>query len=114
VELGKKPDEFDADRSKQRMAEIALGVQAWPKQWERERKQRGSDPLWIAKERTISRIAALAELKSGLLLLPHVDVRILLCELVNAFPSFAFPNPVELNSYLRFGIRLSLPAFLRG
>jgi hypothetical protein len=44
---------------------------------------------------------------------PQLDARIVLCELVNVFPLRAFPNPAEMHSYIRFGIRPLLYNILR-
>jgi hypothetical protein len=42
-----------------------------------------------------------------------VDAQIAICELVNMFPALAFPNPSEMHSYIRFGIRPLLYSVLR-
>ena len=113
VELDKKPIEFDVDCAKQRMAEIAREIRGWPRQWNRERKERGENPLWRVRGDSIRRIAALAKSGPDLVLPPQLDARIVLCELVNVFPSLAFPNPPEMHSYIRFGIRPLLYSILR-
>jgi len=46
IELVKKPAEFDFDGAKRRMVEIARIIQGWPRQWNREKKLRGQNPLW--------------------------------------------------------------------
>ncbi|MGB9408725.1 MAG: hypothetical protein WCA89_14395 [Terracidiphilus sp.] len=113
VELAKKPAEFDVDRAKQQMAEIARDIQDWPRQWNREKMERGEKPLWRVRGDSIRRVAALAKSGPDLLLPPQVDARIVLCELVNVFPSLAFPNHTEMHSYIRFGIRPLLYSLLR-
>jgi hypothetical protein len=105
VELARKAPEYDIDSAKERMADIARGVPDWLRQWNREKKERGENPLWRVREDSIRRVAALAKSGPDLLLPPQVDARIVLCELVNVFPSLAFPNPAEMHSYIRFGIR---------
>ena len=57
--------------------------------------------------------AALAKLGRALLRPLQVDVRIVVCEQVNVFPSLAFLNPTEMHSYIRFGIRPLLYGVLR-
>ncbi|MGB8031793.1 MAG: hypothetical protein WCF30_19235, partial [Terracidiphilus sp.] len=113
VELDKKPIEFDVDCAKQQMAEIARDIRGWPRQWNREKKERGENPLWRVRGDSIRRIAALAKSGPDLLLPPQLDARIVICELVNVFPSLAFPNPPEMHSYIRFGIRPLLYSILR-
>ena len=101
------------DCAKQRMAEIAREIRGWPRQWNREKKERGENPLWRVRGDSIRRIAALAKSGPDLVLPPQLDARIVLCELVNVFPSLAFPNPPEMHSYIRFGIRPLLYSILR-
>jgi hypothetical protein len=113
VELAKKPAEFDVDRVKQRIAEIARDIQDWPRQWNREKKERGTNPLWRVRGDSIRRVTALAKSRPDPLLPPQFDARIVLCVLVNVFPSLAFPNPTEMHSYIRFGIRPLLYSLLR-
>jgi hypothetical protein len=113
VELAKKPAEFDVDRAKQQMSEIACDIQDWPRQWNREMKERGEKPLWRVRGDSVRRVAARAKSGPDLLLPPQVDARMVLCELVNVFPSLAFPNSTEMHSYIRFGIRPLLYSLLR-
>jgi hypothetical protein len=39
--------------------------------------------------------------------------RIVICELLNSFPSTAYPNPVEMHANIQFGIRPLLYSILR-
>ena len=104
VELVKRPAEYDFTSAKQWMVEIALNIQDWPRQWNREKKERGQNPLWRVRGDAMRRIAAVARSGPDLLLPPQVDARIVICELVNVFPLLAFPNPPEMHSYFLFGI----------
>jgi hypothetical protein len=113
VELAKSNAEFDFETAKQQMTKIARGISEWPHQWSRETKERGQKPLWRVRGDSIRRIAALAKSSPDRLLPPQVDARIVLCELLNVFPSLAFPNPPEMHSYIRFGIRPLLYSILR-
>jgi len=113
MELAKKPGHFDRDSAKERIARIADDIQDWPRQWNREKNERGENPLWRVRGDSIRRIAALAKAVRDPILPRQFDARIVLCELVNVFPSLAFPNPLEMHSYIRFGIRPLLYSILR-
>jgi hypothetical protein len=113
TQLAKQDIEFDFDLGNHRIKEIAKGIRNWSKQWDREKKERGKNPLWRVQRDSIQRIVALAESGRDLLLPPQVDARIVLSELVNVFPLIAFPNPSEMHSYIRFGIRPLLYSILR-
>jgi hypothetical protein len=112
AELGKKDSEYDFESTKRKIAEIGEGIADWPRQWARERKQRHQYPRWKISKESIGRIVHLSRSKRGGLA-PQVDARIVLCELINAFPALAFPNPPEMHFYLRFGIRPLLYTILR-
>jgi hypothetical protein len=112
-ELAKKETEFDIDSAKERMGRIARGIRDWPRQWNREKKERRGNPLWRVRSSSIRRIAGLAKSGRDIFLPPQLDARIVLCELVNVFPSLAFPNPPEMHSYLSFGIRPLLYSVIR-
>lgn len=112
-ELTKKETAFDINSAKERMGEIARGIRDWPRQWNRERNERGEDPPWRVPAESIRRIVALINSGRDRILPPQLDARIVLCELVNVFPSLAFPNPLEMHSYMRFGIRPLLYSILR-
>ena len=103
--LANEEHPFNFDSAKEQMAEIARGIRKWPRQWNREKRERGEKPLWRVHADSIQRIAALAKSGPDRLLPPQVGARIVLCELVNVFRPIAFPNPAEMHSYLRFGIR---------
>ena len=44
---------------------------------------------------------------------PQIDARIVLCEILNMFPSLTFPSRLEMYSYIQFGIRPLLYGILR-
>ena len=113
VELGKKDLEFDIESVAERICEISEGFQDWPRQWSRERKARGKNPLWRVPTDSIRRVSGLANSERDAFLPAQVDARIVICELVNVFPLLAFPNLSEMHSYIRFGIRPILYNILR-
>ena len=113
VQLAKEEIYYDREDAKKQIAEIARGVKKWPHQWQREKKGRDKDPLWRIREKSIQRIVRLARSKPAPLLAPQLDARIVLCEILNVFPLLAFPNPLEMHSYIRFGIRPLLYNVLR-
>ncbi len=113
LELAKKDVDYDWDHAHKQIAEIANGVQDWPHQWQREKKERAKDPFWRIQTQSIERIRGLARANRNALLPPQLDARIVICEIVNAFPSFVFPNAAEMHSYIRFGIRPLLYTVLR-
>jgi len=112
-ELARKENEFDFDYAKNMICEIARGVRDWPRQWNREKRAQDRNPLWRVRTDSIRKITALANSGRDLLLPPQLDARIVICELVNVFPSLAFPNPTEMHSYIRFGIRPLLYSILK-
>ena len=113
AELGKNDSEYGFDAARETIAKIAEGVKQWPKQWRRERKLVDHPLLWKMRPESIKRIVELSTSKHDMLLGPYIDARIVLCELINAFPSLVFPNPPGMHSYLRYGIRPLLYAVLR-
>jgi len=113
LELAKKESEYAPKSANQWIAEIARGISNWPRQWSREKKQRGKNPLWRAPRESIQRIAALGSMRRDAILPPQVDARVVLCELLNMFPSLAFPNRLEMYSYIQFGVRPLLYGILR-
>jgi hypothetical protein len=112
-ELADEESEYVPENANQWIAEIARGISDWPLQWKREKKQRGVNPLWRAPRESIQRIVAIGKTSRAAISLPKVDARIVLCELINMFPSLAFPNRLEMYSYIRFGIRPLLFGILR-
>lgn len=113
LELAKEETNYDREDAQKQIIEIARGVQDWPHQWQREKKERGKDPLWRVRTKSIQRIVGLAKSTPNALLPPQLDARIVICEILNAFPSLVFPNPAEMHSYIRFGIRPLLYSLLR-
>ncbi len=113
LELAKEESEYVPKSANQWIAEIACGISNWPLQWRREKKQRGESPLWRAPRESIQRITVIGNTGRDLILPPQVDARIVLCELLNIFPSLAFPNRLEMYSYIQFGIRPLLYGILR-
>jgi hypothetical protein len=113
LELAKEGSEYEPESANRWIAEIAHGISDWPRQWSREKKQRGKNPLWRAPRESIQRIAAPGSMSCDAILPPQVDARIVLCELLNVFPSLAFPNRIEMYSYVQFGIRPLLYGILR-
>ena len=99
--------------AKSLIRKIALNIQEWPHQWEGEREQRTSDPLWRPSASSVKRIEQMGSSQKDPLLPQNLDARIVICELINMFPSLAFPNPPELNSSILYGIRPLLYAILR-
>lgn len=112
-ELAQEGNDYDWDHAHTQIAEIMHGVEDWPRQWQREKLKRRKDPHWTVREESILRIVRLAESRRDGILPPQVDARIVLCEILNMFPSLAFPNPAEMHSYILFGIRPLLYSILR-
>ena len=114
AELGKKDSEFSYETARQQITEIAEGIREWPRQWNRENKlKRSSHPPWRLRRDSLRRITALSRLNPDPILARQVDARIVMCELINVFPSIVFPNPAEMHSNLCYGIRPLLYSVLR-
>jgi len=113
LELQRPEKQYDTEEASIKIQKIASLVRGWPLQWRRERKACGQAPLWKVRSGTIERLDALSKLHSDVFLLPQVDARIAVCQLLNVFPALVFPNPLEMHSYLRYGIRPLLYALLR-
>ncbi len=113
LELSRRDEEYDLVEAAANISEIAHLIRSWPLQWRRERKARGKALLWKVRPGTIERINAMAIRNPRELLPPQVDVRIVLSELLNVFPAFVFPNPLEMHAYLHYGIRPLLYSLLR-
>jgi hypothetical protein len=105
--------DFDYALARRLIEEISTRVAHWPSQWHREKAQKGREPLWNLSAESLKRIQVLSSSGPDLLLSPDVDGRIVLCELVNAFPLIVFPNPLEMHSSIKYGIRPLLYAILR-
>jgi hypothetical protein len=115
-----KPETFDDGIARDAINNISANVSHWQDQWYREGSARGSAPLWRPSVPSMSRIAALAVPLQKLrhrppvsALPPNVDAHVVICELLNIFPSLVFPNPLELHASLRYGIRPLLYSILR-
>jgi hypothetical protein len=105
-------DTYDHDLAQSFIREIAVDVQEWPHQWNRERGRRKAEPIWKPSAASLERIEQLGRSKRDGVF-PELEARIVICELVNVFPSHAFPNPLEFNASIRYGIRPLLYAILR-
>ena len=109
--------EFDYGLAQTRIRQIAGHLSGWPQQWERERAQResehGAEPFWKLTSNSLKRIQALGSSRPDGLLPPTLDGRIVICEVLNSFRSAVFPNPVEMHSSIRYGIRPLLYSILR-
>jgi hypothetical protein len=108
---------FDFPTAQRQIGEIAARIVAWPGQWQRERRERENrfavEPSWNLGADAIERTKRLASAPPDSCLPPSLDGRIVLCELVNAFRPIVFPNPLEMHSTIKYGIRPILYAILR-
>jgi hypothetical protein len=104
---------FDHELARTLIREISAHIGDWPRQWERERSQRQSEPLWKLSAESLRRIEQIASGGGGWPLSPIVDGRIVICELLNSFRGIVFPNPLEMHSSIRYGIRPLLYSILR-
>jgi hypothetical protein len=95
--------------------EIASRIGDWPRQWERERSQRhgGIEPSWRMRAESLKRIEHLSMAGPDPFGLSVHDGGIVICELLNSFPGTVFPNPLEMHSSIKFGIRPLLYSILR-
>ena len=107
-----QPD-FDFAFAQQTIKTIAVGVGDWPRQWERERSQRKKVPMWNLTSESLKRIKALSSEPRDAILPPFLGGRIVMCELLNSFRSTIYPNPSEMHSDIKFGIRPLLYSILR-
>jgi hypothetical protein len=105
--------DFDYWEAQSLIQEIATNIRDWPRQWERERREHKWQPCWRLTDDSLKRIEGLCGGRPDVLLPPIIDARIVMCELVNAFPLVVFPNPLEMNSGIRYGVRPLLYAILR-
>jgi hypothetical protein len=110
------PD-YDYVSAQQLIQAIASGIKKWPQQWKREKSERRVEPRWNLSTRALERIEQLSSVPPDPVLADELtnklDGRIVICELVNSFPSIAFPNPMEMHSSIKFGVRPLLYAILR-
>jgi len=62
---------------------------------------------------SLKRIENLSKLPRDKFAADFVDGRIVICELLNSFSSIVFPNPLEMHSSIKYGIRPLLYSILR-
>jgi hypothetical protein len=105
-------DTYDYDLASSLIREIAADVQQWPSQWDRERGERKAEPIWKPRAASLESIEQLGRSKRDGFLPPELEARIVICELVNVFPSHAFPHPLAFNASIQYGIRPLLYAIL--
>ena len=104
---------YDYVSTQQLVKTIAANTQDWPRQWEREKSLRNIEPQWKLSPTSLKRIEGLSSGRPDALFLPQIDSRIVICELLNSLPSTVFPNPLELHSSIKYGIRPLLYSLLR-
>jgi hypothetical protein len=92
---------------------IISGIRDWPRQWEREMRLRRAEPAWRLRESSLERIREVGLLKHRPGWQAALDVRIIICGLLNSFPSTVYPNPIEMHASIKFGIRPLLYSILR-
>jgi hypothetical protein len=104
---------YDYVSAQQHMKIIAANIKEWPRQWEREKFLGGAEPKWKLSKDSLERITSLSSAPRDPRLPAEVDGRVVLCELLNSFRSTVFPNPLEMHSSIKFGIRPLLYSILR-
>jgi hypothetical protein len=104
---------YDYLSAQKLMKTIAINIKDWPPQWEREKSLRQREPGWKLRTESLERIQSLSSLPPDPILWDQVSGRIVICELLNAFRSTVFPNPLEMHSSIKFGIRPLLYSLLR-
>lgn len=92
---------------------IAANIKEWPRQWAREKSMRGFEPAWKLAADSLNRIESLSSAHRDVVLPDELTGRIVICELLNSFPSTVFPNPLEMHNSIKFGIRPLLYSMLR-
>jgi hypothetical protein len=110
MQLGQQ--DYDYMSGQQLMKTIAINIKDWPRQWERERSLRGFEPAWKLTAESLERIESLSVLPPDRFP-DKFSGRIVTCELLNAFRLIVFPNPLEMHSSIKFGIRPLLYSILR-
>lgn len=108
---------YDYDSAQQLIKTIAENIQDWPRQWERERSLRAepkwpTEPKWNLSAESLKRIDVLSSTPSNPIFSDYLSGRIIICELLNSFPSIVFPNPLEMHNSIMFGIRPLLYSLL--
>lgn len=104
---------YDYASAQQLIKTIAASTQDWPRQWEREKSPGWGEPKWKLSADALRRIEALSSGAPDLILPKQLDGRVVICELLNSFPSTVFPNVSELHSSIKYGIRPLLYSLLR-
>ena len=104
---------YDYVSAQQLMKAIAANIKDWPRQWEREKSLRSVRPRWNLSAESLNRIEQLHSSRPDPFLPGSLDGRIVICELLNSFPSIVFPNPPEMHSSIKYGIRPLLYSLLR-
>jgi hypothetical protein len=108
-----KERDFEYDSARTFIRQISAHIGDWPRQWERERSQRQSEPIWKPMTESLRRIEDLASAGRDALLPSTLDSRIVICELLNSFRGAVFPNPIEMHGSIRYGIRPLLYSILK-
>lgn len=103
---------FDSDLARTLIREIFVHIDDWPQQWERER-QHHAEPIWKLSTKSLERIEQISSVGTGWPFSPIADGRIVICELLNSFRGIVFPNPLEMHSSIKYGIRPLLYSILR-
>lgn len=104
---------YDYSSAQKLIRTIVTNIKEWPGQWEREKSLRGVEPRWKLRSESLKRIEALSEYPPDQFAADFVYGRIVICELLNSFPSIVFPNPLEMYSSIKYGIRPLLYSILR-
>jgi hypothetical protein len=106
-------EKFDHQSIQPRMRVIAANIRDWPGHWDRESSLRGYKPKWQLTPESLQLIAETSERQPDAFFGSKLDGRVVICELLNTFPGFAFPNALQLHSSIKFGIRPLLYSLLR-
>jgi len=111
VMLSREGQCLNPELSRPLLREISDYIGDWLRQWERERSQRHFEPAWKINAESLALIERIAG--GSFPPWPIVDVRIVICELLNTFHSTVFPNSLAMHSSIRYGIRPLLYSLLR-
>ena len=112
VMVSREGQSLDPKLSRPLVREISDHIGDWPRQWERERSQRHSEP-WRFNAKSLEEIKRIAAVEGAFPFSPIVDARFVICELLNTFPSTVFPSPLAMHSSICYGIRPLLYSLLR-
>ncbi|MGC2546750.1 MAG: hypothetical protein WA426_12960, partial [Silvibacterium sp.] len=104
---------YDYVSAQNLMKIIAANIREWPRQWERDKSLGRCEPLWKLSPDSLERINDLSSGPRDRLLPDELTGRIVICELLNSFPSIVFPNPLAMHRSIKFGIRPLLYSILR-